>query len=84
MDEAFDLAITIDDEIDRSVALEEIAKRYALLGQLERVAARTRLTLIRYGRAGRNPTPVESGGALRSRNATSVLNRNPRGWRLSA
>jgi tetratricopeptide (TPR) repeat protein len=36
MDEAFDLAITTDDEIDRSVALEESAKRYALLGQLER------------------------------------------------
>ena len=36
MDEAFELAKTIDDEIDRSVALEEIAKRYALLGQLER------------------------------------------------
>ena len=36
MDESFDLAITIDDEIDRSVALEESAKRYALLGQLER------------------------------------------------
>src|SRR5262245_10863076 len=36
MDEAFDLVITRDDEIDRSVALEESAKRYALLGQLER------------------------------------------------
>jgi tetratricopeptide (TPR) repeat protein len=36
MDEAFDLAITTEDEIDRSVALEECAKRYALLGQVER------------------------------------------------
>jgi len=36
MDEAFELAITIDDEIGRSAALEESAKRYALLGELER------------------------------------------------
>ena len=36
MDEAVELDKTIDDEIGGSVVLEEIAKRYALLGQLER------------------------------------------------
>src|SRR2546423_1926333 len=33
--EAFELAKTIDDIIEKSVALEEITKRYASLGQLE-------------------------------------------------
>jgi tetratricopeptide (TPR) repeat protein len=35
MDRAFEHAKTIDEEIGRSVALEEIVKRYALLGQIE-------------------------------------------------
>ncbi|MBO0862716.1 MAG: hypothetical protein J2P21_30295 [Chloracidobacterium sp.] len=42
------------------------------------------LTWIRYGRAARNLRPVESGSALRSRNATAVFNRNPSGVEIPA